>query len=166
LENSTINTTSGIYVKFRNLRGESAAAYDDIIYLIFHPGQLSIVINNGAASTNSTLVTLTLLGMGAEEMCFRNGTTGTWTAWEAYSTTKQLYLAGSINNTVYTIYAMFQNATGESYPICDNILYLEGITSGFPFISGYSFEWLAISLVGVIGIILLFNRKKRLKLKN
>jgi len=166
LENPTINTTYSIYVKFRNIRGESAAAYDDILYIVFLPSQLSISINNGAASTNSTLVTLTLLGMGAEEMCFRNGTTGTWTAWEAYSTTKQLYLAGSINNTVYTIYAKFQNATGESYPICDNILYLEGITSGFPFISGYSFEWLAISLVGVIGIILLFNKKRRSKVKN
>jgi hypothetical protein len=165
LENSTINTTSRIYVKFRNSRGESTAVYDDIIYLIFHPYQLSIVINNGDVSTNSTLVALKLLAVGAEEMCFRNGTTGNWTAWETYSTTKQLYLAGSVNNTVYTIYAKFRNTTGESYPIYDSILFLEGLPVA-PAIPGYPGEWLVITLVGVIGVILLFNRKKILRLKN
>ena len=99
----------------------------DIFYKKFsspQPLNPSIIINNGDASTNSTLVTLTLSADGATEMSFRNGTSVTWTNWGAYATAKQLYLAGSINNTEYSICVKFRNATGETTPVCDSILYL------------------------------------------
>ncbi len=99
----------------------------DIFYKKFSsppPLNPSIIINNGDASTNSTLVTLTLSADGAVEMCFRDGITGAWTDWEPYTTAKQLHLEGSINNTEYSICVKFQNAVGETSPVCDSILYL------------------------------------------
>jgi len=163
LEGSTQNTDYTIEVKFRNLAGESSIASDSILYLLV-PLNPSISINDGDASTSSTLVTLTLSADGADEMCFRNGTSGTWTSWETYATTKQMYLAGSTDNTQYTIQVKFQNSIGESSEASDSILYLEpGDGEPAPFIPGYSVEWFIISLCGGIGIILLFHKKKRLK---
>ncbi len=124
LEGFVNNTEYSVYVTFRNAIGNSSPVNDSILYLIFTPLNPSIIINNGDASTDSTLVNLTLPADGAEEMCFRNGTAGTWTSWEAYCTTKQLYLEGSTNNTVYSIYVKFRNAIGETSPVGDSILYL------------------------------------------
>jgi len=124
LENPINNTENIIYVKFRNVIGESEPVSDSIYYLVFPPLNPSIVINNGDISTGDNLVTLTLLADGADEVCFRNGTISTWTAWEPYSLTKQLYLDGSLNNTEYTIYAKFQNATGETNPVSDSIFFI------------------------------------------
>ena len=167
LAGSTNNTSYTIYVKFRNINGETTPISDSILYLILTiPSNPSIEINNGDASTNSTLVTLTLSADGATEMCFRNGTTGTWTSWEAYTTTKQLYLAGSINNTEYSICVKFRNTNGETTPVCDNILYLiteDGDGDGGLEIPGYPLELLIISLIGSIGIIFIFNKYKRTK---
>ncbi len=131
LAGSINNTEYTICVKFRNVAGETSPVCDSIKYLTI-PLNLYIIINNGDASTNSTLVTLSLSAVGADEMCFRNGTTGTWTSWEAYSTTKQLYLEGSIDNTEYSICVKFRNAAGETSPVCDSILYLA--EEGLPFV--------------------------------
>jgi len=57
-------------------------------------------------------------------MCFKNGTTGSWSEWEPYISKKHLYLEGSINNTVYTIYGKFINEFGETESISDEIIYL------------------------------------------
>jgi len=124
LAGSTNNTEYTIQVRFRNSVGETAPVDDSILYLIVIPLNPSIVINNDDASTDSALVTLTLSAVGAEEMCFRNGTTGTWTSWESYGITKQIYLAGSTNNTEYTIQVKFRNSVGESSVASDSILYL------------------------------------------
>jgi hypothetical protein len=143
----------------------------DIFYKRFissSPLNPSIIINNGDASTNSTLVDLTLSADGAEDMCFNNGTIGTWTIWEPYSTTKQLYLEGSINNTQYSIYVKFRNAIGETTPVSDSILYL--ITAEkeepAPIIPGYPDGWIIISLLAGIGVIAILNKSKKIKLRN
>ncbi len=141
----------------------------DIFYkkLISSPLNPSIIINNGDASTNSTLVILTLSVDGATEMCFRNGTTGAWTSWESYATVKQLYLEGSVNNTEYSICVKFRNAAGETSPVCDSILYL--ITAEeetYPIIPGYPNEWIIISLLAGIGVIVILNKSKKTKLRN
>jgi len=140
---------------------------------LFPPTNPFIIINNGDAITNSTLVTLTLSAEGAEEMCFRNGTTGTWTDLDPYNTTKQLYLVGSTNNTEYTICVKFQNTKGESEVVCDSILYLikgeeeeeeeeeeEGEEELLPIIPGYPIEWIMILLIVFISIILTLNKLK------
>jgi hypothetical protein len=167
LEGSINNTEYSIYVKFRNAIGETSPIGDSILYLVFLPLNPSIIINNGDASTNSTLVNLTLSADGAEEMCFRNGTTGSWSSWEAYATVKQLYLEDSINNTEYSIYVKFRNATGETTPIGDSILYLiveeveEEIPPGIP---GYPVGLIIVLLLGEIGVITILKKSKRIKL--
>ncbi|MBA7683186.1 hypothetical protein ES703_91546 [subsurface metagenome] len=131
---------------------------------ISSPLNPSIIINNGDASTNSALVTLTLSADGAEEMCFRNGTTETWTDWEPYATTKQLYLEGPINNTEYSICVKFRNAVGETSPVCDSILYLA--EEGPPFviiiaiIAAIAGGGLAVSITTILLI-----RKRRRKVQ-
>jgi len=173
LEGSTDNTLYTISVKFRNAIGETSPVNDGILFLItsIAPTNPSIVINNDDASTDNPLVTLTLSADGATEMCFRNGTTGTWTSWESYSTTKQLYLEGSTDNTVYTIYVKFRNPIGETSPVSDDILFLitedgdgdgDGDGNDGPEIPGYPLELLIISIIGSIGIVLLFKKKRRL----
>ena len=167
LEGSVNNTAYTIQVKYRNAFGETSPVGDSILYLIFPPLNPSIIINNGDASTDSTLVTLTLSADGATEMCFRNGTSGTWTSWEAYNTTKQVYLAGSLHNTEYRIQVMFRNVFGETPPVEDSILYL--ITAEekqAPSIPGYPVGWIIISLLAGIGIIAINNKSKRIKLIN
>ena len=167
LEGSTNNTIYSIYVKFRNVIGETTPVGDSILYLAI-PLNPSIIINYGDASTNSTLVTLTLSADGATEMCFRNGTIGAWTSWEAYSTTKQLYLEGSIDNTVYSIYVKFRNTNGETSPVSDSILYtLEKVgEEGLPFaiviaiIASIAGGGLAVSLTTILLI-----RKRRKKVQ-
>jgi len=141
---------------------------------VYPPSSPSISINSGAASTNSTLVALTPSAVGAEEMCFRNGTSGAWSSWETYATTKQLYLGGSTNNTDYTIQVKFQNSGGESSVASDSILYIspgdgdgdgdddgdgDENGGGDPVIPGYPLELLMVSLITGIGIILIFYKK-------
>ena len=143
----------------------------DILYKKFSsPTPLNpfIIINYGDASTDSTLVTLTLSADGATEMSFRNGTTVTWTNWEAYATSKQLYLAGSTNNTEYLICVKFHNATGETTPVCDSILYtLEKVVEeGLPvviiiaIIAAIAGGGLAVSITTILLI-----RKRRRKVQ-
>ena len=158
LASSINNTEYTIQVKCQNIYGESAFASDSILFLVYPPLNPSIRINGGAGSTDSTLVTLTLSAVKAQEMCFRNGTTGEWTAWEPYSTTKQVYLGGSTNNTEYTIQIKFQNIYGESAIASDSILYLiaggDGDDSGdddYKQLEIPGFDW--IWLVVIVGII-------------
>ena len=182
LAGSVNNTEYSIYVQYRNATGDTDPVGDSIRYLIAveipptttdePPSNTSISINNGASSTNSTLVSITLSAVGASEMCFRNGTTGNWTSWEAYNTTKKLYLAGSTNNTEYTIYVKFQNSDGETTPISDSIRYLItgedeelGKNKSSPAIPGYPAAWVIISLLGGICLIVIFNKYKKLHLR-
>jgi len=123
----TVDNSYRIHIVWHDYTDGAWGTDIEIMYVNFAmpspPLNPSIIINNGDASTNSTLVTLTLSADGAEEMCFRNGTTGAWTSWEPYSTAKQLYLEGSVNNTEYSICVKFRNAAGETSPVNDSILY-------------------------------------------
>ncbi len=127
------------------------------------PSNPSISINEGANITNSVLVNLNLFAEGSTEMCFRNETTGIWSSWETYDITKEKYLGGFENNTIYTIYVKFRNATGETTPFRDSILYLiPEEKSKDKYISGYPYELILISIFFVTGFILkLKNLKTR-----
>ncbi len=156
-----LDGSGNVHIAWTDYTDYSGSGTDhDIFYkkLRSSPLNLSIIINNGDASTDSTLVNLTLSADGATEMCFRNGTTGAWTDWEPYATAKQLYLEGSTNNMEYSICVKFRIAAGETSPICDSILYL-----ALPFaiiiaiIAAIAGGGLAVSIT----IILLIRKRRR-----
>ncbi|MFX1452058.1 MAG: hypothetical protein ACFFCM_14565 [Promethearchaeota archaeon] len=138
--------------------------FETFSILFTHPPQNpSIIINNGDTTTNSSLVTLTLSAINADEMCFRNGTDGAWTAWEPYNITKQIELAGSINNTIYSISAKFRNLGGESGVVSDTILFLtKDDDNGGRRIPGYPLYLLLIFFTAITAIIV---KKKYTKLQ-
>jgi hypothetical protein len=84
-------------------------------------------INNGDASTSSTLVTLTIDAsdnVGVVEMAFRNEATGTWTSWESYAETYPNWDLEVTAEGTYTVFVKFRDAAGnESTPISDSIEY-------------------------------------------
>ena len=164
LAGPTNNTEHLICVKFRNATGETTSVCDGILYLIFTPLNPSIIINNGDASTYSTLVALTLSADGATEMCFGNKTYG-WTEWEPYATAKQLYLKVSVINEESSIYVKFRNVVGETSPVSDSILYIKPAEEEEvePVIPGYPDGWIIISLLAGIGVIAILNKSKRIK---
>lgn len=125
-------------------------------YEPIYPSTSSIVINNNEAYTNDPLIDLTLSCNDATEMCFRNETTGSWSAWEPYSTTKQLHLSGTTSNTKYSIYVKFRNSEGESAVIRDSIVYAT-TSPGDSTIPGFS---LLITVSCLVIISLIFYKKK------
>ncbi|NVM19585.1 MAG: DNRLRE domain-containing protein [Candidatus Lokiarchaeota archaeon] len=121
-----------------------------------YPSNPSIVINSNEASTDDDLIDLTLSCNDATEMSFRNETTGSWSVWEPYSTTKQLHLSGTVSNTKYSIHVKFRNNEGESTIIRDSIVYAP-ITPGGDTIPGFS---LLITVSCLVIISLIFYKKK------
>lgn len=80
----------------------------------------TIVINGGATYTNSRNVTLTLDAEDAATMCFSNNNP-TWSAWEAYATTKSWSLSSGDGQK--TVYVKFKDASGvESDTYSDTIV--------------------------------------------
>ncbi len=113
-----------IYAKFRNEAGEILYPVNDSIQIIYsQPFDTIIKINNGSDNTYSMFISLDITAELAQEMCFRNRTDGVWTSWEPYNTTKNLYLEGSEEGQIYSIYAKFRNIFGETRPKSDDIIY-------------------------------------------
>jgi serine protease len=84
----------------------------------------SIIINAGAATTNTTSVTLTLScvdsGSGCAQMRFSNDNS-TWSAWESYNTSKAWTLTSG--DGTKTVYVQFKDGLGLlSYPYSDTII--------------------------------------------
>ncbi|MGE5531291.1 MAG: Ig-like domain-containing protein [Bacteroidota bacterium] len=84
-------------------------------------------VNNGAATTSSNAVTLSLSltgGDAATEMSFADGNGGTpvgWSAWEPWAATKSWTLPGTYGSK--TIWARARNAGGEGVAVFDAITY-------------------------------------------
>jgi len=101
--------TRTVSVRFRDGAGNESAVFSDTIELeavdLSAPTG-SVSINDGAASTNSATVTLTLDatdtgGSGLAEMQFSHDSVN-WSSWEAYATTRSWTLgAGTGTKTVY-----------------------------------------------------------------
>lgn len=75
----------------------------------------SILINSGAAYTDSTSVTLTLSATDADEMRFRNAGDSTWTDWQPYGTTKPWTLP--TGDGVKSVEVQFRNTAGDLSPV-------------------------------------------------
>jgi hypothetical protein len=78
-------------VQFRDGAGNSSTVVSGTIGLDTVAPSATIRINNGAAGTASSGVTLTIsatdpaLGSGPAEMRFRNGATGAWSPWQPFA---------------------------------------------------------------------------------
>lgn len=83
------------------------------------PGYMSVSINDGIKSTNSTKVILTLVAEGATEISFRNESNG-WTPWEPFATTKSWTLNSGDGRK--TVYFKVRNIDGESGPVGSSII--------------------------------------------
>jgi hypothetical protein len=96
----------------------------------------SVVINGDNTYTTSASVTLTLSASdanGVSQMCFSNDGS-TWTAWEAYSTSKSWIM--SSGDGTKTVYVKFRDAAGNpSSAYSDNII-LDTTPPATPTLSG------------------------------
>jgi hypothetical protein len=113
-----------IYIQFRDAAGNVSTTYSDsIIYDTALPTG-SVVINGGAASTSTRIVTLTLsangTGSAVTNMRF-SWDNVTWYAWEAYATTRNASIPGGAG--AKTIYVRFRDAAGNV-----STVYSDGIT--------------------------------------
>ncbi len=114
--------------KFRNVHGESKVVNASILFYIppslLPPLNPSIVINDGDAIFNSTVLKLSLFVTNAEEMCLKIGNFSSWRGWEAYNSTKLVSIGNVENGTSYLISVRFRNNNGATLPVNDSIMYL------------------------------------------
>lgn len=86
----------------------------------------TITINDGATSTNTTMVTLNLTGFdatsGVAQMRFRNESAN-WTSWEPYSTTKSWNLSSS--DGIRTVSVQFIDFAGNPSIVCSDSIKLQ-----------------------------------------
>jgi hypothetical protein len=133
-----VNGTKTAYVQFRDAAGNiSAQVTDSIVLADLTPPTGSVLINNGAATTNQLPVTLMLNATGAAQMRFSwNGTT--WSAWETYATTRNLTMPAGADG-VRTLYVQYRNAAPAmtlSAVYSDTILLDRGLPTGTVVING------------------------------
>jgi hypothetical protein len=90
----------------------------------------TVLINNGAARTNSTVVTLKLSATdpapdsAVAQMRFSNNGS-TWSGWEAYATTKGWTLSGA--NGTKTVYAEFKDGAGNVSAAAQDTIVLDTV---------------------------------------
>ena len=119
-----------VFVRYIDNTGAVSAFYSDTIILDTKLPVGSLTINNGAATTTSSAVTLTLAVAdvtGVVKMQFSNNTT-VWTSAEPFALTKSYTLSGA--NGTKTVYARFIDSAGKvSTAVSDTILYAGSTTS-------------------------------------
>ncbi len=109
-----VNATGHLYVV--DLRNDRVQVFGNISV----PAGVSVAINGGVPDTSTLAVTLNLTASGAMEMCFSNNGSS-YTAWEAYNTTKAWTLVGGPGPK--TVYFKTRCDTNESAPVTDTITY-------------------------------------------
>jgi hypothetical protein len=106
--------SKSVWVQYRDNAGNISGQYGDSIILDTTPPAGSIQINGGAAYTTSTSVTLNLSASdgtsGVNQMRFQNSG-GSWSAWEAYATSKAWTLVAG--DGTKTVYAQFRDNAGN-----------------------------------------------------
>lgn len=115
------NGAKTVWVQYRDTAGNVSTYSDGIVFDSVAPTG-SISINDGAASTTTSDVTLTLSATdalsGVSDMRFStNGST--WSSWEPYSTSKAFALAAG-NGTRYA-YVQFRDSAGNYRQYSDTI---------------------------------------------
>ncbi|MBI5632250.1 MAG: hypothetical protein HZA15_02080 [Nitrospirae bacterium] len=125
--------TRTIYAQFRDSAGNVSATYMDTILLDRVLPTGSVVINNGAATTSSLAVSLTLSAADSA-----NAVTNmqfsldniTWLGWVAYAMTANITMPAGPDGT-RTIYVQFRDAAGNvSLTYSDSIQYVTSLFTG------------------------------------
>jgi isopenicillin-N N-acyltransferase-like protein len=103
-----------VYGQFQDRLGNlSAVVCATIFYDTFQPPNLVYFrINNNAATTSTTAVTLSIAAYGAIQMRFRNGEYGSWSEWLPYAGTAPWTLPAGANGT-RIVYAQCRDCFGN-----------------------------------------------------
>jgi len=117
--------TKTVCAKFKDTADNWSTAYSDTIVLDTTPPTGTITINSGAASTNSSNVTLTLScsdANGCSQMQFSNDNV-TYSSAEAYGTTKAWTLTSG--GGTRTVYVKFMDTAGNWSAAFSNTILLD-----------------------------------------
>jgi len=116
--------TKTVYAQFKDVSGNASSSYSDSIQLSTTMPGSSVIINSGAAFTNSTSASLALAdgGWGATNMRFSNDGTS-WSSWESYKTSKTWTL--SSGQGTKTVRAQFRDGSGNSSTPCSDAIVLD-----------------------------------------
>jgi parallel beta-helix repeat protein len=115
-----------VYYQIKDNAGNTATFSDSIVLDTTAPSGF-VSVNSGATYTTSTGVALTLSTTdlnGVAEMAFSTDGT-TWSAWEAYSTSKSWTLTGG--DGTKTVYAKFKDNAGLESSICEDSTILDTV---------------------------------------
>jgi len=114
--------TKTVYLQIKDNAGLVSSTYSDTIILDTTPPTGSVVINGGAALTNSTSVTLTLTyadsGSGVSQARYSNDGTN-WTSWEAPAASKAWTLI--LYDGQHTVYYQVKDNAGLTGTYSDTI---------------------------------------------
>lgn len=131
VETKTFTLSNGdgekfVHAKVKDKAGNvGGSVFDSIILDTTPPRDLGIQINGGAATTNSTSVSLSLSATddtsGLKLMSFRSGTSRIWSTWENFSTNRSWVLNGGDGlKTVY--FRVSDNAGNVAKTVYDTIV--------------------------------------------
>ncbi|MBL8028757.1 MAG: hypothetical protein JNL74_20195, partial [Fibrobacteres bacterium] len=103
-----------IYVRFRDLAGNESDGllYDSTMYDNTMPSLLSIVISDNQGYTKDPQPDLTIGATGADSMAFKLNT-GSWSAYEVYSTSKTNFDISAGGQTLKKVYIRFRDLAGN-----------------------------------------------------
>jgi hypothetical protein len=128
---ATGNGTKTVYVKFKDTAGNISTVVTDTILLDTVKPTGSILINNGACSTNSRNVTLKLSASdpspasGVTQMMISNSSSFTGASWETYATSKAWTLT-SCAGTKY-VYVKYKDAAGNISSVYNDSICYTGL---------------------------------------
>ncbi|MBF0543471.1 MAG: carboxypeptidase regulatory-like domain-containing protein [Candidatus Riflebacteria bacterium] len=105
--------TRRLYAQFRDSQGNlSPVLNDSILYSGGKTGYIGVWIENGAAATNKTSVTLSLFFPGAQQMRISENSTFANSFWEFYSDTRKWQFTGG--DGTKAIYVQFKGGGADS----------------------------------------------------
>ncbi|MDB5056268.1 MAG: hypothetical protein JWM44_4318 [Bacilli bacterium] len=123
----TLSSSDGlkiVYAKFRDASAKVSPVVSDSVDLdTVAPGNIGILINNGAASTNNSNVLLSLSAAGAVQMMVSESASFTGAIWEAYSITKSFTLSGG--DATKTIYVKYKDSAGNVSGVANAFIILD-----------------------------------------
>src|SRR3989338_1447975 len=115
--------TKSVFFQLRDGSGNTSEVYSKVITFETTDPTGSILVNGGAAATNTIEVTLTLSATdavsGVESMRFNNDL-GNWSTWESYATTKAWQLPSDEHPERF-IYVEYRDRAGNTDQFSDTI---------------------------------------------